>query len=222
MPAHIPRAGVDHAPGHRRSCYRDDGRHQPTPDRPRLIDTATAEQRAGAAQYARQTMGPGHQLTARARRTGGSRDTSLRCATGPSAHTSTHSEDLLMSQASQPARTSPVTLINVFEVPADHVDAFIAGWCHRAALMSTKPGFLDTRLHRAISPQDRFQLVNIAHWTSAEDMQAATADPEFQQRTRAATADPQVPISANPALYQVAVEFSAPAPPEHRRASPSR
>jgi hypothetical protein len=31
-----------------------------------------------------------------------------------------------------------------------------------------------------------------------------------------------VPFSAHPALYQVAVEFSGPAPDEHRRTSPSR
>lgn len=115
-----------------------------------------------------------------------------------------------MNQDSRPATNSPVTLINLFEVPTDHVDVFIARWRERAALMRTKPGFLDTRLHRALSPQTRFQLVNVAHWESREALQAATADTEFQARISAATADPQVPISANPALYQVAVEFLRP------------
>jgi hypothetical protein len=45
---------------------------------------------------------------------------------------------------------------------------------------------------------------------SAEALRAASADAEFQQRARAATGDPRVPISANPAEYDVAVEFSAP------------
>lgn len=120
-----------------------------------------------------------------------------------------------MNEDSQPANNSPVTLINVFEVPTEHVDVFIAQWRERAALMSTKPGFLATRLHRALSSQSRFQLVNVAHWESPEAWQAATADTEFQQRIRAMTADPQVPISAHPGLYQVAVEFSGPAPGEH-------
>jgi len=127
-----------------------------------------------------------------------------------------------MTHASQPANDSPVTLINVFEVPAEHVDAFIAGWAERAALMGTKPGFLDTRLHRALSPQTRFQLVNVAHWETPEAMHAATADPEFQQRISAAVADPQILISANPALYQVAVEFPGPAPHEHHNTPPAR
>ena len=99
-----------------------------------------------------------------------------------------------MNQVSQPANNSPVTLINVFEVPAEHVDVFIAQWRERAALMSTKPGFLDSRLHRALSSQARFQLVNVARWESSEAWQAATADTEFQERISAVTANPQVPI----------------------------
>ena len=127
-----------------------------------------------------------------------------------------------MNQPSRSATNSPVTLINVFEVPTEQVEVFIAGWRERAALMSTKPGFVDTRLHRALSPQTRFQLVNVAHWESREAMEAATADPEFQQRITAAIADPRVPIAANPALYQVAVEFPGPAPGEHHRIPSAR
>jgi heme-degrading monooxygenase HmoA len=105
---------------------------------------------------------------------------------------------------------SSVTFINVFEIDADHVDAFMAQWQQRAALMSGKPGFLDTRLHRARSSDDRFQLVNVAHWESQEAWEAATADPEFGARTRAAREDQQSPITVNPALYDVTVEFTAP------------
>jgi heme-degrading monooxygenase HmoA len=115
-----------------------------------------------------------------------------------------------MTQDSQPANDSPVTLINVFEAPAEHVDAFIAHWRERAALMRTKPGFLDARLHRARSPESRFQLVIVAHWSSRGVWQAATADAAFQEFVAAVTADPQVPITAHPALYHVAVEFSGP------------
>jgi heme-degrading monooxygenase HmoA len=63
-------------------------------------------------------------------------------------------------------------------VPAEHADAFVAGCRSRAALMSTKPGFLDTRLHRALSSRARFQLVNVARWESREAFEAATADAE--------------------------------------------
>jgi heme-degrading monooxygenase HmoA len=124
-----------------------------------------------------------------------------------------------MNLNTQQENNSPVTLINVFEVPTGHVDAFIARWRERAALMSTKPGFLDSRLHRALSSQTRFQLVNVAHWESREAYRAATADTEFQDQIRAAVADSEVPISSYPALYLVAVEFTYPVGDEHHHIS---
>lgn len=113
-----------------------------------------------------------------------------------------------MNQDTQPVRDSTVTLINVFEVHAKHVEAFIAQWRLRAALMGTKPGFLDYRLHRALSPETRFQLVTVAHWESREAYQAAIADSEFQVRIKDVTNNPHLPVSGYPALYEVVVEFS--------------
>lgn len=104
---------------------------------------------------------------------------------------------------------TPVTFINVFEIAADEVDGFVAEWERRAALMSAKPGFLDSRLHRARSSEARFQLVNVSHWESREAWEAATADTEFQERTRAAREDARTPVTPNPGLYDVAVEFTA-------------
>jgi len=45
----------------------------------------------------------------------------------------------------------PITVINVFEVPAWQVGEFIALWRARAEIMAAAPGFRDTRLHRAVS-----------------------------------------------------------------------
>lgn len=76
--------------------------------------------------------------------------------------------------------TEPVTLINVFEVPQDELDAFAADWHTRAEFMSRQPGFRSFRLHRALAPDSKFQLVNVAEWDSAEALQTALAQPEFQ------------------------------------------
>ncbi|MBO0813462.1 MAG: antibiotic biosynthesis monooxygenase, partial [Microlunatus sp.] len=78
----------------------------------------------------------------------------------------------------------PVTLINIFEIPVDDVDSFIADWTRRARIMSRYPGFQDTRLHRALTPDGRFQLVNVAHWASLEAYRTAQTDPEFQAGIR--------------------------------------
>jgi heme oxygenase (mycobilin-producing) len=72
-------------------------------------------------------------------------------------------------------------LLNVFEVAPAHVEAFIAQWRERAALLRTKPGFLEARPHRALSPEARFPLVNVAYWASREAWQAAVDDLELQE-----------------------------------------
>ncbi|GAA2722380.1 MULTISPECIES: antibiotic biosynthesis monooxygenase family protein [Streptomyces] len=112
-----------------------------------------------------------------------------------------------MSQDSKPTGDASVTFINVIEVPAEQVDTFIAQWRERARIMSTAPGFRDSRLHRAVSSQARFQLVNVAHWDSREAWEAAMSHPEFQARMRALEDDPNVKVSASPALYQVVEEL---------------
>ncbi|EGE43785.1 antibiotic biosynthesis monooxygenase family protein [Streptomyces griseus] len=105
---------------------------------------------------------------------------------------------------------SPVTFINVFEISADELDAFVGKWEERARLMRDKPGFIDSRMHRARSADSRFQLVNVSHWESQEAWEAATADPDFSARTRAAREGAEQPVTPNPAVYDVVVELTAP------------
>src|SRR4051812_6010273 len=77
-----------------------------------------------------------------------------------------------------------VTLINPFEVPAGREDEALATWDRMAAYMRGRPGFLATRLHRAVAPGARFALVNVAEWASAEAFLGATAAEEFRELTR--------------------------------------
>ncbi|MGX1805888.1 antibiotic biosynthesis monooxygenase family protein [Nocardia sp. NPDC055321] len=96
-----------------------------------------------------------------------------------------------------------VTFINAIELPADQVDAFIEQWRERAALMRTAPGFRDVRLHRSLLPDTRFQLVNVAHWDSAEACEAAGMNPAVVSSVDRAR---QV-ATANPGLYEVVAAF---------------
>ena len=70
--------------------------------------------------------------------------------------------------------------------------------------MSRQPGFRSFRLHRALSPDSRFQLVNVAEWDSADALHAATAQQYFQDSTRRSVED--FSVTAHPAIYRVAVE----------------
>jgi heme-degrading monooxygenase HmoA len=103
----------------------------------------------------------------------------------------------------------PITVINVFEVPAEQVGEFIARWRARAEIMAAAAGFRDTTLHQAVSPQARFQLVNIAHWDSQADLEAAQGSGAFQDRIRALREDPQLRFSAYPARYEIAAILTA-------------
>lgn len=76
-------------------------------------------------------------------------------------------------------------MINIFELPAEQVKEFIAQRGVRAKIMAAAPGFQDSRLHRAVSPEARFQLVNIAHWDSQAHLDAALGSGAFQDRIRA-------------------------------------
>jgi heme-degrading monooxygenase HmoA len=101
----------------------------------------------------------------------------------------------------------PVTLINVFEVEPEKLESFLAAWRDRAELMSKRPGFRSLRLHRALSGDARFQVVNVAVWESAEALRAATEAQDWREKAISAAQD--VGFTANPALYRVAFEMTA-------------
>lgn len=109
--------------------------------------------------------------------------------------------------------SGPVIFVNVFEIDAEQLDLFLAQWRERAEFMSRQPGFRSFRLHRALSPEARFQLINVAEWDSADALSAATRQPYFQQSMRRSAAE--LSVVAHPGLYDVAFEIGAPPPHTH-------
>ena len=91
-----------------------------------------------------------------------------------------------------------VVLINPFDVPEGTDDEeFLRGWQRAADYMRQQPGFISSRLHRALAPDARFRFINIAEWTSPQDFQAAVATDEFREVAKGAG-------PGSPALYEVA------------------
>lgn len=70
-------------------------------------------------------------------------------------------------------------LINIFEVPDDRDDEFLAGWEEGKRFMEQQRGYVSTALHRSLEPQARFRYVNVAVWESADDFFAALNHPDF-------------------------------------------
>ena len=90
-----------------------------------------------------------------------------------------------------------VILINPFELSHQTDDErFLLGWERAADYMRQQPGFLSSRLHRALRPDARFPFVNVAEWESAQAFQAAVMSEHFREIAKGAP-------PGSPSLYEV-------------------
>ncbi|QDT95905.1 antibiotic biosynthesis monooxygenase family protein [Gimesia aquarii] len=92
-----------------------------------------------------------------------------------------------------------VTLLNPFEVPEGKEAEAIEYWERGADVMRKSPGFISTRLHRAISSDARFHLINMAEWESPAHFVAAIESDEFKE----AIAEGRETFPHFPGLYEV-------------------
>jgi heme oxygenase (mycobilin-producing) len=89
-----------------------------------------------------------------------------------------------------------VTLINMFEVPAGDESEFIAAWEKTRDYLKMLPAHIETALHQSLH-DGRFRLVNIAHWTSEDEFNAAISSQGFGD------AASELRWQMYPALYHV-------------------
>jgi heme-degrading monooxygenase HmoA len=72
-----------------------------------------------------------------------------------------------------------ITLINLFDVPAEHDAEFQQRWQQVNDYMRRQPGYLGHTLHRAVAPDAKYRYVNVARWRSEDDFRTAHG-PEFR------------------------------------------
>ena len=90
-----------------------------------------------------------------------------------------------------------VILINPFEVPSETPEErFLEGWERAGSYMRQQPGFVSSRLHRALAPDARFRFVNVAEWASPAAFQAAVSSDQFREIASRG-------LPGSPALYEV-------------------
>jgi heme-degrading monooxygenase HmoA len=56
-------------------------------------------------------------------------------------------------------------------------------WEKAAEYMKRQPGFISTRLHKAVSTEARFHFINVAEWESADHFQKAMESDAFKELT---------------------------------------
>jgi quinol monooxygenase YgiN len=92
--------------------------------------------------------------------------------------------------------TGPITMVNVFVVPAESQEKFLAAWREDAEFMKSRPGCISTQMHRGTAGSQL--LLNVATWESTQAFFAAFSTPEFQ----AAAARYPEGVTASPHIFQ--------------------
>ena len=77
------------------------------------------------------------------------------------------------------ADVSPVVLINLFQVAEADIPGLLKAWEDDANWMKRQPGYISTRLHRAVGGSHLF--LNYAVWESVAHFQAAFNHPDFKR-----------------------------------------
>ncbi|MCE7004300.1 amidohydrolase family protein [Kibdelosporangium philippinense] len=115
--------------------------------------------------------------------------------------------DMSQSLESSTGVDTPVTVIKNYTVPADEAEYFVEVYRENAWIMSAQPGFVRSRLHRALADAPEVRFVHIADWNSGTALDKATANPEWLASLRQMFDDPGLHITSEPAAYRVAVEL---------------
>ena len=91
---------------------------------------------------------------------------------------------------------TPVVLVNLVTLDQADEPRFLEAWQNDAAFMKRQPGFISTRLHRAIGDSSAY--VNVAVWESTARYRDAFTHPEFKASLIAYPSS----VVATPHLFQ--------------------
>lgn len=105
------------------------------------------------------------------------------------------------------ADDAPITFINVFDIPADEIDTFIAQWQHRSRLVSSAEGFISAELHQALDGETEFQLINVSKWRSRAQFETATQAAQFRRELDSYASAPSSTWTAHRGIYRTAVKL---------------
>ena len=97
----------------------------------------------------------------------------------------------------------PVTLINVFSVPAAKEAEFVQWWEDVKEHITKQEGFISGKFHKSLKPDSRFNYINVAIWENEDLYWKAYEKSVTPMKAKPA----QLGVDMTPALYQVAFEY---------------
>ena len=106
----------------------------------------------------------------------------------------------------------PITFINVFDIPEDEIDTFIAKWEERSQFTTTADGFISAELYRAVTPDTEFKLINVAKWQSMAHFKVATTAPAFTAELGKYQSDDESTWTPHRGFYRTAAKFQSTPP----------
>lgn len=97
----------------------------------------------------------------------------------------------------------PVTLINVFSVPAAREAAFVQWWKDVKEHITKQEGFISGTFHTSIKPESRFNYINVAVWQNETLYWKAYEKSVTPMKEKLE----QLGVEMTPALYRVAFQY---------------
>ncbi len=94
---------------------------------------------------------------------------------------------------------SNIIVINPFEVPKEKESEALESWDKFADYFRKQPGYVSSKLHKAVNPEARFHLINVSEWESPQYFEAAVSNPEVQKLAEGMSPE----IKYFPGLYEV-------------------
>ena len=97
----------------------------------------------------------------------------------------------------------PVTLINVFSVPAAKEAEFVQWWRDVKEQITKQEGFISGHFHNSLKPDSRFNYINVAMWENETLYWKAyeRSVTPMKEKLR------ELGVEMTPALYRVAFEY---------------
>ena len=97
----------------------------------------------------------------------------------------------------------PVTLINVFSVPAAREAAFVQWWKDVKEHITKQEGFISGTFHTSIKPESWFNYINVAIWQNETLYWKAYEKSVTPMKEKLG----QLGVEMTPALYRVAFQY---------------